>query len=62
MSTKDIVKASFLTIIFIILLNEVFAEELDEIDNKDKKEGGASFNKAELDKTIEKLKTIQKTM
>ena len=61
MSTKDIVKASFLTIIFIILLNEVFAEELDEIDNKDKN-GGASFNKAELDKTIEKLKTIQKTM
>ena len=61
MSTKDVVKATFMTIIFVILLNEVFAEELEDMDNGPV-EGGASFNKGELDKAIDKLKTIQKTM
>ena len=64
MATKDLFTAIVLTIIFVILINEVFAEELDELDDekkedKDKSKGGASFNKQELEKTIQKLKTIQ---
>ena len=71
MATKDLFTAIVLTIIFVILINEVFGTELDEIDEIDenddtqKKEnikGGASFNKQELEKTIQKLKTIQINM
>ena len=66
MATKDLFTAIVLTIIFIILINEVFAKELDELDelDNDKKDdkGGASYNKQELDKTIQKLKTIQMNM
>jgi len=63
MATKDLFTAIVLTIIFIILINEVFAKELDELDNDKKDEkGGASYNKQELDKTIQKLKTIQMNM
>tara|TARA_B110000967_G_C18643009_1_gene439477 strand:+ start:194 stop:586 length:393 start_codon:yes stop_codon:yes gene_type:complete len=67
MATKDLFTAIVLTIIFVILINEVFAKELDELDeldgddDDDKKKGG-SFNKDELEKTIQKLKTIQMTM
>ena len=66
MATKDLFTATVLTIIFVILINEVFAKELDELDDDDeddedeKKEG--SFNKDELEKTILKLKTIQMNM
>ena len=68
MATKDLFTAIVLTIIFVILINEVFGTELDEIDENDdtqKKENtkdGASFNKQELEKTIQKLKTIQINM
>ena len=66
MATKDLFTATVLTIIFVILINEVFAKELDELDDDDdddddKKKGG-SFNKNELEKTIQKLKTIQINM
>ena len=63
MATKDLFTAIVLTIIFVIFINEIFAKELDELDN-DKKddEKGASYNKQELDKTIQKLKTIQMNM
>ena len=50
-----------LTIIFVILINEVFAKELDELNDKEEKKGG-SFNKKELDKAINTLKTVQKNM
>ena len=61
MATKDLFTAIVLTIIFVILINEVFAKELDEADN-DTQEKGGSFNKQELEKTIQKLKTIQMNM
>jgi len=68
MATKDLFTATVLTIIFVIMINEVFAKELDELDDgedgeddKDKGKGG-SFNKNELEKTIQSLKTIQMTM
>ena len=63
MSTKDVCKALFLTVIFIVLLNEVFTEELEEMDNKDtSKEKGASYNKTELDKVIDKLKVVHRNL
>jgi len=68
MATKDLFTATVLTIIFVIMINEVFAKELDELEEdgegeEDKgKGGGASFNKNELEKTIQSLKTIQMTM
>ena len=65
MATKDLFTAIVLTIIFVILINEVFGKELDELsgeDSKKKEGGGASFNKNELEKTIQKLKTIQVNM
>jgi hypothetical protein len=62
MATKDLFTATVLTIVFVILINEVFARELDELDdNKDEKKGG-SFNKNEIEKVIQQLKTVQMNM
>ena len=61
MATKDLFTATVLTIIFVILINEVFAKELDELEEGDEKKGG-SFNKNEIEKTIQKLKSIQMNM
>ena len=61
MATKDLFTAIVLTVIFVILINEVFAKELDELEEGDEGKGG-SFNKNELEKTIQKLKTIQMNM
>jgi hypothetical protein len=66
MATKDLFTATVLTIIFVIMINEVFAKELDELedgeDSEEDKGKGGSFNKNELEKTIQSLKTIQMTM
>lgn len=61
MATKDLFTAVVLTIIFVILINEVFAKELEELEEGDEKKGG-SYNKNELEKTIQKLKNIQMNM
>lgn len=61
MATKDLFTATVLTVIFVILINEVFAKELDELEGEDAEKGG-SFNKNELEKTIQKLKSIQMNM
>jgi hypothetical protein len=61
MATKDLFTATVLTIIFVILINEVFAKELDDLDDDNESKGG-SFNKNELEKTIQKLKSIQMNM
>ena len=52
MATKDLFTAVVLTIIFVILINEVFAKELEELEEGDEKKGG-SYNKNELEKTIQ---------
>jgi hypothetical protein len=63
MATKDLFTATVLTIIFVILINEVFAKELDELDDDDDDEKkGGSFNKNELEKTIQSLKVVQMNM
>ena len=61
MATKDLFTATVLTIIFVILINEVFAKELDELEEGNEEKGG-SYNKNELEKTIQKLKNIQMNM
>ena len=61
MATKDLFTAVVLTVIFVILINEVFAKELEELEEGDEGKGG-SFNKNELEKTIQKLKSIQMNM
>lgn len=60
MATKDIFTAIILTIIFVVIINEFMGKE--EIEDKKELKSGGSYNKAELDKTIQKLKTIQSTM
>jgi len=63
MATKDLFTAIVLTIVFVILINEVFASEDADDENKDKKKDkGGSFNKNELEKAIQQLKTIQMNM
>ena len=61
MATRDLFTAIVLTIIFVILINEVFAKELDELESGEEEKGG-SYNKNELEKTIQKLKSIQMNM
>ena len=56
---QDIFKALFLTIIFIIIMNELLAKDLDGEENEAK--GGGSYNKNEIDKMIQQLKNIQAT-
>tara|TARA_B100000123_G_C25520438_1_gene336416 strand:+ start:117 stop:494 length:378 start_codon:yes stop_codon:yes gene_type:complete len=62
MATKDLFTAIVLTIIFVILINEVFAKELEELEEGDEGSKGGSYNKNELEKTIQKLKSIQMNM
>ena len=65
MATKDVFIALILTIVFVIIINEFLGKEEEESEeSEDKKDDtkGASYNKQELDKTIQKLKTIQTTM
>tara|TARA_B100001287_G_C22657836_1_gene518757 strand:+ start:1080 stop:1454 length:375 start_codon:yes stop_codon:yes gene_type:complete len=61
MATKDLFTAITLTIVFVILINEVFAKELDELNDNEEKKGG-SFNKNEIDKAINTLKSVQMNM
>ena len=61
MATKDLFTAVVLTIIFVILINEVFAKELEELEDGEESKGG-SYNKNELENTIQKLKSIQMNM
>ena len=56
MATKDIVTAFILTIVFVIIINEFLGTEKEE--KEDKKEESVSYNKQELEKTIQKLKSI----
>lgn len=62
MATKDLFTAIVLTIIFVILINEVFAKELDELEEGDDEKKGGSYNKNELEKMIQGLKNIQMNM
>jgi hypothetical protein len=57
MATRDIFTSFILTIVIVIIINEFLGKEEEE-ESKD----GGSYNKDELNKTINKLKEIQSTM
>ena len=59
MATRDLLTAFILTFVFIVIINEFLSNEKDP---DEKVEKGASYNKDELDKTIQKLKSIQNTI
>lgn len=58
MATRDIVTSLILTVVFVIIINEFLGKE----ETEGPKEESASYNKDELNKTINKLKEIQSTM
>jgi len=61
MATRDIVTSLIVTLVFVILMNEVLGKEEKK---EGKKEGpkGASFAKQELDKQIDQLKVIKDSL
>jgi len=62
MATRDIVMSLIVTIIFVILMNEVLGTEDKEVGDKKEGEKGASFAKQELDKQIDQLKLIKDSL
>ena len=62
MATRDIITSLIVTIVFVILMNEVLGTEVKEVvDTKDAPKG-ASFAKQELDKQIDQLKLIKDSL
>lgn len=57
MATRDIIIALTVTIVFVILINEILASEKEEKDNQNK-----SSAKQELDKKIDELKLIKDSL
>lgn len=58
MATRDIIVALIVTIVFLILINEVLRSP-DENDKQDDSKKGGSFVKQQLDKEIDQLKIIK---
>tara|TARA_B100000575_G_C23132282_1_gene656999 strand:+ start:2754 stop:3122 length:369 start_codon:yes stop_codon:yes gene_type:complete len=56
MATRDVFTSIILTIVFIVIINEFLSSEKDETDEEKK---GGSFNKKEIEQTIQKLKIVQ---
>lgn len=61
MATKDFFTSVVLTIVFVIFINEFLGDD-DDDNNKDNKNKGGSFNKKEIEKAIQTLKTVQVNM
>jgi hypothetical protein len=61
MATRDIVISLIVTIIFIILINEVLGT-VENTDTKEEGNKGSSFIKQELDKQIDQLKLIKDSL
>ena len=58
MATRDIIVALIVTIVFLILINEVLRSSDEDSKQDDSKKGG-SFVKQQLDKEIDQLKIIK---
>lgn len=56
MATRDVFTSIILTIVFIVIINEFLSSERNETDEGGK---GGSFNKKEIEQTIQKLKVVQ---
>jgi hypothetical protein len=61
MATRDILKAALLTVVFVIVINEFLGKQ-DVVKKEETDEKGSSFNKGELEKAIQKLKSVQMNM
>ena len=62
MATRDIVISLIVTIIFVVLMNEILKTEKKEVSDKKDDKKGASFAKQELDKQIDQLKLIKDSL
>ena len=57
MATRDILTSFILTVVFVIIINEFFGKE--EIEKESSDNNDSSYNKTELEKTIQQLKNVQ---
>jgi len=62
MATRDIMISLIVTIIFIVVMNEVLKTEDTKIADKEGDNKGSSFAKQELDKQIDQLKLIKDSL
>lgn len=63
MATRDIMTALIITIVFIVVMNEVLTVKKKEVKiNEDGRTKGESFAKQELDKQIDQLKLIKDSL
>ena len=62
MATRDIIVSLIVTIIFVVLMNEVLKTEKKKEDKGDDGPKGTSFAKQELDKQIDQLKLIKDSL
>ena len=62
MATRDIIISLIVTLIFVILMNEVLGKEEKQADKKEGEGKGSSFAKQELDKQIDQLKLIKDSL
>ena len=58
MATRDVFTSFILTIVFIIIINEFLATEDEDVQE----EKSGSYNKTEIEKTIQQLKNVQSNM
>ena len=57
-ATRDIVISITLTVVFIIIINEFMANEKNKDNEENEENSSISYNKKELEKTINQLKVI----
>ena len=62
MATRDIIISLIVTLIFVILMNEVLGKEEKQERKKEGEGKGSSFAKQELDKQIDQLKLIKDSL
>lgn len=62
LATRDIMIALIITIVFIVVMNEVLTVEKKKDNKEGDKSKGASFAKQELDKQIDQLKLIKDSL
>lgn len=62
LATRDIMIALIITIVFIVVMNEVLTVEKKRDNKEGDKSKGASFAKQELDKQIDQLKLIKDSL
>ena len=63
MATRDIMISLIVTIIFVVVMNEVLKTEDTKVEDKEgDKSKGSSYAKQELDKQIDQLKLIKESL